>query len=338
MTAPLVLGVDGGDTKTVALLAAPDGSIVGAARAGGSDIYAYPDPADAVAVLRDVVARALDAAGACPSDVRQAVFCLAGADWPEDIELLEAALVDLLPGTGVEVLHDSQGHLWAGHPDGEGVAVAFGTAVAVGARHRDGRTWSSTNWLELSGSTGLGHDALRAVFDAHLGTAPPTALTAGLVSVFGVDSVDTLAHLLTNRTTLGRPHVRLSDVGPLVLGAAAEGDPVARGIVRRHVDRLAGYVGAAARMVGLEPPLRVTLGGGPTRHPSGAILAGLCAAVDDGTSVTRCGREPAVGCVIKAMRAAGDPADDSVLARLDATCPEPSFFATLPSRSDVTLA
>ena len=45
----LVLGVDGGNTKTVALAARPDGAVVGFGRGGCSDIYGAPSFGAAVA-------------------------------------------------------------------------------------------------------------------------------------------------------------------------------------------------------------------------------------------------------------------------------------------------
>ena len=39
MAAPLVLGVDAGNSKTVALVAGPDGEVLGAGRGGPGDIY-----------------------------------------------------------------------------------------------------------------------------------------------------------------------------------------------------------------------------------------------------------------------------------------------------------
>ena len=59
MTERLLLGVDGGNSKTIALLARADGTIVGAGRAGACDHYASPTPAAAYdEVATAIVARA----------------------------------------------------------------------------------------------------------------------------------------------------------------------------------------------------------------------------------------------------------------------------------------
>jgi N-acetylglucosamine kinase-like BadF-type ATPase len=328
VTGGLVLGVDGGGTKTIAVVAAADGSVKGRARGANTSIYDHPDPATALAELEAVVSRALADAGAGVADLRAATFCLAGADWPEDVALLERALDAMLPGRPFEVLHDSLAHLWAGHPDGVGVAVAFGTGLAVGAGNADGRTFSSANWLDPSGSHGLGEDAIRAVFDAHLGVGPRTTLVDALLAATGTGSTEALAHVLTGRCVPGRSRVRAADLGPLVLDSEAAGDPVAARIVRARVHRMAEFVHAAAARVGLAAPYPVALGGGPTRHPGRALLTGLRRALGAEATVTLSRREPALGSVVKALRDGG-PLTPAVLDRLDATAPAADYYATL---------
>src|SRR5271166_3176035 len=87
-----VLAVDGGNTKTIALVAKLDGSVVGVGRGGCSDIYnavaddGKTDPEDvALANVGQAVSHALHAAGVASSDLAVGVFNMAGADWPEDI-------------------------------------------------------------------------------------------------------------------------------------------------------------------------------------------------------------------------------------------------------------
>src|SRR5213082_763497 len=84
-----VLGVDGGNTKTIALVASLDGTILGAGRGGCGDIYAaeagtkWPDSAAAaVANIEYAVRSALQAAQIDTSDIVTGVFNMAGADWP----------------------------------------------------------------------------------------------------------------------------------------------------------------------------------------------------------------------------------------------------------------
>ena len=89
-----VLGVDGGNTKTLALVARADGVIVGTGRAGCGDIYGAGSPAAAIAEIERAVDLALKEAGIQTAQLRASAFSLAGADWPEDFQLLEDTSVD----------------------------------------------------------------------------------------------------------------------------------------------------------------------------------------------------------------------------------------------------
>ena len=137
----VVLGVDGGNTKTIALVAALDGTILGAGRGGCGDIYnavmtgtPWPDPAAAaIANIEYAVETALQAANVQPSDLVTAVFNMAGADWPEDFALLTTAMKVRGYGRTLIVQNDALGVLHSGVADNVGVSVICGTGGATGA-------------------------------------------------------------------------------------------------------------------------------------------------------------------------------------------------------------
>lgn len=156
----LVLGIDGGNTKTVALAARQSGAVVGYGRGGCSDIYNAPSFDAAVTEIEAAVRAALPA-GATLEEVGTAVFSLAGADWDEDKAALHEAVSLLVPRAEVAVVNDAIGALRAGAPDGVGVAVVCGTGGCVGSRGRDGREWHSSWWGLHTGAWAMGSDALR---------------------------------------------------------------------------------------------------------------------------------------------------------------------------------
>src|SRR5258708_36958223 len=97
-----VLGVDGGNTKTIAVVAALDGTILGAGRGGCGDIYnavpgtEWPDPAAAaVANIEYAGVRSLQAAHVDASYLVTGVFSMSGADLPVDFDLLPTSMQDL---------------------------------------------------------------------------------------------------------------------------------------------------------------------------------------------------------------------------------------------------
>ncbi len=87
-----VLGIDAGNSKTIALVAQMDGRIVGWGRSGGGDIYGVGEPA-AYAAHAEAARLALAHAGAYADALAAYVLSAAGADWPEDFESIRAGSV-----------------------------------------------------------------------------------------------------------------------------------------------------------------------------------------------------------------------------------------------------
>jgi N-acetylglucosamine kinase-like BadF-type ATPase len=325
-----VLGVDGGNTKTLALVARSDGAILGTGRAGCGDIYGAASPAAAIAEVESAVNRALMEANIHPVRLSASVFSLAGADWPEDFKLLEDAMRVRRYGKDILVVNDAMGALRAGSPDGAGVVVACGTGAAIGARHPDGRIWHSSFWQEPQGADELGSRALRAVYRAELGIDPPTRLTERILAAYGARSVEEILHSMTARD-IPWPQPRRHLVRPL-FDAADAGDPTARRIVISHGKALGDYAIVAARKVGLlETPFTLVLAGGVLRHPSPLLRDALVERVQEIASEARAIQsrfEPAAGAVLLALEQARIKADDALLERLEKTLPGATFFAT----------
>ena len=96
-----MLAVDGGNTKTLAAVAGPDGRALGAGKGGMRRHLQRALPRrGARRDQRRGRATRSTAAGVTPDAIEAAAFSLAGADWPEDFALLEGALRERL-GLGV---------------------------------------------------------------------------------------------------------------------------------------------------------------------------------------------------------------------------------------------
>ena len=325
-----VLGVDGGNTKTLALVAREDGVIVGTGRAGCSDIYGATSPAAAIDEIERTVNAAIKEAGIGSGEITAAVFSLAGADWPEDFRLLEEAMRTRGYGQNILIVNDAMGALRAGSPDGAGVVVSCGTGAAIGARHPDGRIWHSSFWQQTQGAGELSLRALQAVYRAELGIDPPTALTERILAFFATRDVEDVLHRMTGRE-LPRPENWRQLVRPL-FEAADEGDEAARRILISHGRTLGDYVIVAARKVGLlETPFTLVLTGGVLRHPSPLLRDSLIGRVQDVIPDVRpisSRFEPVAGAVLLALDMACIETDAALLKRLETSLPEASFFAT----------
>jgi N-acetylglucosamine kinase-like BadF-type ATPase len=310
-----VLGVDGGNTKTVALVAGEDGRVLGRGRSGCSDIYGAESAAAALRALDDATAAALRAAGLRPSDLSAAVFSLAGADWPEDFHFLRCALRDRGLADSVIILNDAFAPLRAGSDDFTGVSVVCGTGAAIGARSASGQMWHASWWLNTHGARQLGQRALEAVIAADLGIAPPTRLTAGLLSVYGAESVEDLLHRITKRVGGVACPERAA---PILVGEAERGDAVARGIAEDHGRRLGSYALAAARRVDLAPLHRLVLAGTVLERSSviAEALRGCVHEEQPEAEVSVPDLIPAAGAVMLALESAGLTVSSSVRDRL----------------------
>ncbi len=327
-----VLGVDGGNTKTIALVATLDGMIVGRARSGCGDMY-YRGADLALANVDAAVRAALAPAGLRPEDLLVGAFSLASADWPEDFAYLESALRERGFGKTISVVNDAMGALRAGSRDGTGVSVVCGTGAGTGARSARGDTWHTSFWQEAGGAVSLGDKALRAVYRADLGIAPATAITDLVLEHTGHASVEHLLHALTARQRdRTRDAVSIGGLARVLLDAAAAGDETSIRIVHAHGVSLGEYALAAARRVGIErEPFQLVLAGGVLRHPTRELIDAIVSHVREGAADVRPVNsrfEPAVGAVFLALEAAGVAIDDDLISRLVPTLPEPSLYST----------
>lgn len=321
-----VLGVDGGNTKTVALVARADGAIVGPGR-GGADIYEAPSPETAFASVDAAVGAALEAAGIRATHLSAGVFSMAGADWPEDKALIRAAMQERGFGRRVGVLNDALGALRAGSPTGTGVAVVCGTFCATAARAPDGRAWHHSFWQQSGGGHELGLRALQAVVRTELGINPPTALTEAVLRFYGRASVEEVLHLLTARE---RPpeasRVSVARLSRPLLDTAASH------IAREHGATLGDYALAAARRVGLQDRgFDLVLAGGVFRHPSPLHADHVVARVREASPLARGirgGPEPALGALLLAFEAAGLEPDGDRLRLAKDSLPPQALFKT----------
>src|SRR2546421_3969438 len=116
-----VLAVDGGNTKTIALVATLDGTILGAGRGGCSDIYNahagtdWPDSATAaVANIEYAVVSALQAANVKAPDLVASVFNMAGAGWAEEFFFFYNSIEAFGFLRNIFILDESLGVLHAG--------------------------------------------------------------------------------------------------------------------------------------------------------------------------------------------------------------------------------
>ena len=244
MTGPYVAGVDGGGTRTRVLLLARDGATAG--RAEGPAALVRPDrPAAAARVVADTVRRAAEAAGeALP--LRALWAGLAGAGRRPVRRALEAALRDERVARAVRVGTDVEAAFHDAFGGGPGIVVVAGTGSVVLGAAEDGRRLQVGGWGGVMGDEGSGYhigvSALRAIAAATDRRAPPTALTAAVLDLLGLDRPRQLSAWAESATKAD-----IAALAPLAIHTARSGDAAAQTIVRRALDALGDQLSAAIR-------------------------------------------------------------------------------------------
>ena len=323
-----VLGVDGGSTKTIALVADLEGRIAGGGRAGNSN-WTGADVGRPMQVVMDATNQAMGQAGVRGADIALGVFGLAGADWPEDHEVRRTHLERAGVARRVIVKNDAFVGLRAGARSPYGVVIAAGTGCNVAAIAPDGREWHFGHYARYGGAITIGREAVLAVLRAEDGRGQPTSLTGIVLGALGYDSPEALLR----GQVAGRLEKRhLTSLCPLVFQAAHAGDAVARSLIADQGRALAEYAVAIIRRFQMEDDaFDVVLSGGVFRGMGTLLIDTITFLVHMAAPRAKLVRprlEPAVGGVLLAYDALGVDVSDDIYDNLAGTAPGPEFFRT----------
>lgn len=331
-----VLGVDGGNSKTLAVAGDDKGTILGVARAAGSNFEGLGLD-EALRVIRSTVDRALAEAGIHADDLAVAYYALAGADLEEDFELLLPPLRDLGYGRLVELNNDAAASLRSGSDNPNAVVVGWGSGCNGMGRNAAGREFRLPALGEISGDWGGGDDLAREaiwlVARAHDGRGRPTMLTDMVLSDLGAPDVDELIRKLYFKRV---DRAQLRRLPPLVFHAANAGDPVALDLVQRSVTEIVITALALLRRLDLlEVPADVVLAGSVFRAESTHLLDGVVGQLRQSAPLARVlvpDIEPVVGAYFRGLDLAGIRVDGDVRARARASYEKAAAGAATEAR------
>jgi N-acetylglucosamine kinase-like BadF-type ATPase len=242
-----VIGVDGGATKTDAVVMSADGQVLGSGRAGCSN-WESAGLEGAVSAVALAVRSALEEAGSAPGDVAATVFALAGVDWPADHARLAEALGVLGLGGLQLVTNDAFAALRAGASGPTGCVSSAGTGAVAAGRNAAGETarTMAEGFGELGGAGDIVERAIWACARMREWSGPETALAGALCGALGVRDLDDLFESIKRRGL--EP---TADLARLVLDVAAGGDDVARRLLAEQGTSLADEVLGVARRLGM---------------------------------------------------------------------------------------
>jgi N-acetylglucosamine kinase-like BadF-type ATPase len=225
-----VVGVDGGGTKTEAVIMDSDLRVIGEGRSGPSNPLRV-GVTSAAAAVREAIDNACASAKVRRSDVESAEVGLAGARKHEIRERMREVLL-ALGIRDIEVVTDADIALYGATDGAPGIVVIAGTGSNCCGINSRGKRFCAGGWGPLAGDEGAGawiaRQALRAVAYASDGRGPETLLTEFACNYFHVSTAEDLTTAIYAPTITNE---RIAGFGKDVVEAAKRKDPVAAQII-----------------------------------------------------------------------------------------------------------
>jgi N-acetylglucosamine kinase-like BadF-type ATPase len=252
MNHPLyVIGIEGGGTKTIAVLCALDGSILVEEQGDSSNVQVNGVEPAASTVLT-LIERCCRTIGCDISQIGAVVAGLAGAGRPHDQERVHDGIINMarkrdLSIRKLQIESDARIALEGAFGGKPGIVVIAGTGSVVFAKDAKGKMHRAGGWGRLIGDEGsgyaIGQAAFRALAQMLDKRGGKTKLLKLFEEKFGLGTQEAIIDVLY------RQNFAIASVVPVVLQAAAEGDAVARNILRAACSEIAEVVvSVAARM------------------------------------------------------------------------------------------
>ncbi len=303
------LGVDGGGTRTRAVLVSGEGRIRGTGEAGPSN-YHNVGLEVAGRQLKQAVDAAWAAAGLDPRPAAAAFLGCAGvrssADAAHMVSVAEG--LALAPPGAVRVENDLHNALAGGLAGRPGIALIAGTGSNCLGRDSTGATFMCGGWgwlLDDEGAAmGLALGGLRAAARSADGRGPSTPLQASALALLGLSEVDELlARLYAEKWTVDE----IAAFAPVVTRHAAAGDPTARGLLERGAAALGNLVAGVARKLDFPGGPEVVLLGGCVRSgpPYQPMVEAAVRTACPAARLVEPAHPPLTGAAINVLRYAG---------------------------------
>jgi N-acetylglucosamine kinase-like BadF-type ATPase len=247
----ILLGVDGGGTKTQAIITDEAGRTLGKGLAGPSNPLRV-GVSNAAAAVRTATDRACTAAGVRRTDIAAAEVGLAGVRRSDLKERMTEAL-RALGISSLEVVTDADIALYGATNGKPGLVLIAGTGSICCGRNARRRHICVGGWGPLAGDEGSGswiaRRALQAVAQATDGRGAATKLGAAACNYFNVATPDDLSLAIY---AAGMTNDRIAGFARQVIEAAVEQDTVAAGIVADAGRELAAAARTAIQKLRIE--------------------------------------------------------------------------------------
>lgn len=248
-----VMGIDGGGSKTTAIVGDERGNIVGAYTGTGSG-HQTVGIEETKRVIKEVMDKACAAASIAPAQILHIYAGLAGADFEVDFILLEKSLGPIFDKVPFTIVNDSWIALYASAVDGWGAVSINGTGSNAAAIDKERKKTTILRALhyELGGYGGGGHVMIEGVHAAcrdDENTGEKTLLTKYIPSELGFGSME---EFVLARYKDEISFEDMNKVTKLVCTLAHEGDKVCQDILIKAGKEMGKLLAGCICKVGMQ--------------------------------------------------------------------------------------
>jgi N-acetylglucosamine kinase-like BadF-type ATPase len=243
----LVLGIDGGGTKTVCVLMDDTGQVLGRGEAGASNYQSVGKQA-AFDSIQLAIAEAIAPIGT----VRVEAICLglAGVGRPTDIQVIQTLVQQLqsshslrviwaLQPSNVAICNDAMIALAGGLGHTVGIVAIAGTGSIVLGRNARGGIKRVGGWGYMLGDSGSAYhiaiSGLRAAMRAYDGVDAATSLQERFREYFQLSSLEDIVNVIYQQ---GWTVKEIAALAPIVAREAESGDNISVTIIEDAVQEL----------------------------------------------------------------------------------------------------
>jgi N-acetylglucosamine kinase-like BadF-type ATPase len=297
------LGIDGGGSRTRALLCDTHGQIIGKGLSGGTN-QRTSSTGELKVHLQEAIEQATRSIDC--SKILAAHFGIAGAGDARTRAKIQGIAKELLSEQTTRTIgHDLEIALVGGLESNPGIVLVAGTGSACYGRTSDGRSAKCGDWGDLVDDVGsgswIGLRALQVCVRQADGRLPESPLKQAVMDFLKIEHMGAFKTRIHNS---GLSRSERAQVAPIILDLANKGDEVSLAIVAEGVDALSSCVFITSRQLGIKSPT-VLLAGGLLQHTyfSNSLEAALNARIPNAI-ITQPILSPTAGAVLMALKAA----------------------------------